>query len=309
MRIVDDRIDGLLARKQPTATERRRELKIVNAWERLVSACLAGSFSPTTGANHKHHPDAEALHTSLTTAAERFQLPSILWHNFFAAMRTDLERTRFATYGEFIRYAEGAAVAPTTIYLYLIASERANAADVYRPPRGFNLMQIGRDLGLFAYITHVLRDLRADLSAGANGLLYLATDDMTAHRLTRRSLLSSLAAGSSGTRLRALVREMADRAKDLAERGRADVRRLRERLSPDRAFVLELIVRIYECQLEKIVRNSHDVMQGKHTLTDREKEAVAAQVAAEMGVRPGLRARSQCHAGRAGGESRRDEVG
>jgi phytoene/squalene synthetase len=53
-------------------------------------------------------------------------------------------------------------------------------------------------------------------------------------------------------------------------------------LSTDRRFVLELIVRMYEEQLNRIVACSHDVMSGSHKLSSRHKKRIARTLATQM---------------------------
>lgn len=279
MRVTDDWVDEVIGRRKVSAEEKRQGLGIVRAWHRVVLDCLAGHSPTARDAAQIHHPDTAGLLRCFAMAVKRFPVPAVLWDNFFAAMHQDLLRQRFSTYKKFVDYAEGAAVAPATIYLYFIAAEQGNGGDAFRTPRDFALIQCGRKLGLFAYIAHILRDLAEDLAAGEQGLWYLAADDMAAHGLTEEMLLSDLASGSASPPLRSLVRELVERAQSLVGQGRACLRVLEGRLSPDRAFVLELIIRTYEAVLEKIASCSHDVMADHHRLTEAEKERIALEVA------------------------------
>src|SRR6185295_12872475 len=131
-------------------------------------------------------------------------VPDVLWRNFFVAMHRDLEVHRFATYRDFLDYTEGAAVAPTTIYLYLVASRSRAAGEPYRLPEGFDLIGSGRQLGIFAYLGHILRDLATDLATGEDGLLYLGADDLEAFGITEAMLFADLARHEAGPQLRAL---------------------------------------------------------------------------------------------------------
>lgn len=279
MRIVDDRVDALMGQPRVTGQQIRQERRVLEAWHGAVSARLAGGAPSKRDTFETNHPEVGTLLQLFADALRLFPVPAVLWHHFFRAMRRDLTRQRFATFGDFLEYAEGAAVAPTTVYLYLIAADRCGADDVYRPPSGFDLIGCGRELGRFAYIAHILRDLPDDLSAGFHGRLYLAAEDMAKHGVTDESLADSLTRRSSDPRLRALVRDLADRARCLVERGRARMQILDGRLSPDRSYVLELIVRLYEAVLEKIVSHSYDVMTDRHRLTDAEKLRIGYEVA------------------------------
>lgn len=282
MRIVDDHVDALLARKSIPSAERLEASKVVTAWDRLVSSCLAGRPTTERDAVQTKHAQVDELVAALTFALQRFPVSAALWRNFFAAMRQDLERDGPWDFSQFVKYAEGAAVAPTTIYLNLIVAEQGMDGGPYEPPRHFALLEAGRELGLFAYLAHILRDLRKDLVARRCGELYLGADDMAAHGVTEAMLLSDLVAERASTPVRALVGELAERAGRLAVAGRSRLGALDETLSPDRRFVLELIVRVYEEILRKIIRCSCDVMGGEHELTEDEKKRIAIEVLAEL---------------------------
>ncbi len=265
MRVVDDRIDAFLVRSQTVEEEKQQEVSIVVAWHRAVSACLNGGTPAARDIARTKHPSAGELIRAFAEAIQRFPVPATLWDNFFVAMRQDLENARFATYDEFIEYSEGAAVAPTTVYLYLIAADQHDGDGTYRSPRGFDLIQCGQRLGLFAYISHILRDFPKDLTAGERALLYLAADDMATHGLTEPMFFADLEAGSARPELRALVRDLVERAHTFAAQGRSDLQVLEEALSPDRAFILESIIRAYEEVLERIVSSSYDPLVARHS--------------------------------------------
>ncbi len=284
MRVVDDRVDNLLAQPHLTPSDRAQTVGVVEAWRRAAKACLSGCRPKLEDRVTCDHPHTDELLVAFSGAVEQFPVPVQLWDDFFAAMLQDLEREGFATYRQFLEYAEGAAVAPTTIYLHLITAERRADERVFDAPRGFDLVRCGRALGRFAYLAHILRDLRSDLATGEHGLLYLAEDDMTAHGVSVESLRRDAAAATASPRLRALVRELVERASTLAREGHTCSSALDGRLSADRGFVLKLIMGIYEGVLGKIVSCSHDVMAGRHRLTTAEKGRIALDIATAQGV-------------------------
>ncbi len=197
-------------------------------------------------------------------------------------MHADVDQARFATYAEFLAYTEGASVAPTTIYLYLLAAQRAGEGPYLLPP-GFDLIGCGRHLGTFAYLAHILRDLAEDLEATAEGLIYVASEDLAAHGLGEAALREDLAAGAARPGLRALVAELAARAREHLAAGKALLRPLEGRLSPDCEFILELIVTLYDQILRRIEEQDHDPMRGTHQLTLEQKHEIARDVAARVG--------------------------
>lgn len=289
MRLVDDRVDELCARRGVPAGERERVAAEVEGWRRAVEGAYREGRAPEapvmTEGPDGDDPDAgRALMTAFADSNARFRVPHGLWRNFFAAMRRDLEDERFATYEEFLDYAEGATVAPTTIYLVLLSSEAPAAVDApYEPVRGFDFVECGRHLGLFAYLTHILRDLPQDLAAGERGLLYLAGDDMARFGVTEETLRRDLARGAAGRGLRQLLAELGGRAWGHLEAGRALLGALEGRLSPDCAFILELIVAIYEEALGRIAAVEFDPFPERHRLGLPAKQQIVVRTARRVG--------------------------
>ncbi|HLE84358.1 MAG TPA: squalene/phytoene synthase family protein [Thermoanaerobaculia bacterium] len=300
MRRVDDRVDELCARSGVPAAERERVAAEVAAWRRAVEAVDRGRSSGGALAAVGDPAAAGELLAAFADAHGRFRVPLALWRNFFAAMDRDLEDRRFESYGEFLEYAEGATVAPTTIYLLLLTSRPAGApaADPahgpapppggserarYEPLPGFDFRECGRQLGLFAYLTHILRDLPQDLAAGERGLVYLARDDMARFGVTEATLRRDLARGRAGEGARALLAELGGRARAHLERGRALLAALEAELSADCAFILALIVAIYDEALARIAAQGFDPFPERHRLGLREKRRIVARTAREAG--------------------------
>ncbi len=284
MRIVDDRIDEILAGDDVSDEELVREHEILEAWHRCVSSCLSGARPDEHDLEKIGHPRIEKIIATFTEASALFPVPAALWDNFFEAMRWDLEDRDFGTFAEFVEYTEGASVAPTTIYLYLITASFQSERNAYHLPSEFDLIQCGRDLGLFAYLGHILRDLACDISSGERGLFYLTGEDMDTHGVSRESLITDLESGTSSPGLQSLVRDLVERAWMSGKNGRAGLQVLEGQLDSDCAFILEMIIRIYERVLDKIASCSCDVMTDRHKLTDLEKIQIAAETAESMGL-------------------------
>jgi phytoene synthase len=284
MRCVDDRVDDLSARRGVSHEERTRVRDEVAAWRGAIRALYRGDVKV---AETLAGPDAPGNAALLVPAFEkslsRYPLPWKLWENFFDAMDRDLANPRFDTYRQFLEYAEGATVAPTTIYLFLLSSRpESPGAFRYRPPDGFDVMECGRQLGLFAYLTHILRDLPQDLAAGEEGLLYLARDDMDRFGVTREVLQHCLATRGASESLRRLLEELSRRARAHLKAGRALLDGLAGELAPDCAFILELIVGIYKASLERIAAQGFDPFPERHHLGLREKQRIILATARQV---------------------------
>ncbi len=286
MRVVDDRIDSIPSRQQLSQAERQAEHAVVDGWRELLDRAVEDPTQPFPEAARRcEFEQAEDLLAAAGESMALFPLPSSLWRNFFAAMHLDIDQHRFDSYDQFLGYAEGATVAPTTIYLYLIAA-RLGEGERYLPPAGFDLIGCGRQLGLFAYLAHILRDLSFDLSTGDEGLLYLARDDMERHGVSEEMLFSDLKRCQSSLSVRALVAELVERARSAAAAGRRLAAPLADQLSSDCSFILELIIVVYERVLGKIVDCEYDPLRGGHRLTMEEKAELVERVAMSSGMEP-----------------------
>ena len=284
MRVIDDRIDDLPLRASVSAEDRRREHAVAEAWEEALFLGLDGAPIPATLNQACEMAEAEQLVAAAISSMRRFPFPTELWRNFFTAMRHDIEGERFARYDDFLGYTEGASVAPTTIYLYLIVARDRSGRDVYLPPPGFDLVGCGRHLGLSSYLAHILRDLAKDLQVGTRGLLYLATADLASVGLTEEDLRRDLEERRARPELRRLVAELTSRARQASAQGADLLAVLDGELEPDCAFVLELIRVIYDRLLDKLESVDFDPFAEDHELTLEEKYETAVTVAQRHGI-------------------------
>jgi phytoene/squalene synthetase len=256
MRVIDDAVDALPLSgdfvPDPVLADPCRSL--VDSWQSAIAAGCPTAMFP------------QGLCAELFDALNRFPTPLELWHDFFGAMRRDLATRVFATPEDFDGYCQGASGSPTTIYLFLLAAQRDEAANgEYRVPHGFPLLTAGRALGHFAYLAHILRDLAED---STNGLLYLPLSDLAEHGLDFAGLQHAARTGKSPQRLLDLVRLVVTRS-------RASLHRANAMLAPHRIaaadcrVILALIIGIYEAVLDKIEACGYEVMDrsGRHQLT------------------------------------------
>ncbi|UCG67228.1 MAG: squalene/phytoene synthase family protein [Deltaproteobacteria bacterium] len=282
MRVVDDRIDNLPSPGSRCAEVRKRELGVVEAWERVVRSSYHGIYPMASLLASCDFAEAEAVCESLIASYRVFPVPMRLWTNFFAAMRSDLVASEFVHWSDFLAYAEGATVAPTTIYLSLIVARRDVKQDSCEFPRGFNLYDCGRHLGLFAYLGHIIRDLAEDITRPATRLC-LAREDMLAHGVSPEILRSEALNRRASPATRRLVGELLQRARWHLAQGRALAVPIHGFLDCDSRFILELIITMYEHIIAKIESTGCDPMEKRHHLTRREQAEIIHQVAARTG--------------------------
>lgn len=287
MRVVDDRIDALPARETLSDEERRIEHGVLSAWCEGVRACYQRGRVPSPIVDACARADARFLFEAFADSLTVFRPPQELWEDFFRAMRWDLDYERFDSWAEFLTYAHGASAAPTTIYLFLIAARQSG--DSTALPEGFDVVECGRHLGIFAYLGHIVRDLPEDLRTGQNGLIYIAREDMARHGVSEKLLFSDLERGRASTATRLLVAELLSRARQFLSEGRASMTCLSGQLDEDCGFILDLIIAVYLRVIEKIEACSYDPMSDAHRLTVDEKRDILNQVADRRGFRPARR--------------------
>lgn len=286
MRIVDDRIDEIPDRALLPEPRRSREHEVVEAWERSVLSSYEGLRPSREMVEGCEHPDADAVLEAFARSVGEFPVPRDLWVNFFRSMRWDIDHDRFATWNDFVTYAEGASVSPTTIYLVLLASGPEHSLGRRTLPDGIDLNRCGRELGIFAYVAHIIRDIAEDLRVGRRGLVYLTREDMKRHGVTEDALRADLRRGRARRATRSLVADLVGRARSHLAAGRTSMARLSGNTGSDCAFILELVVTMYERVIDKIEACGFDPMTGRHRLTAVEKEKVVLEVARGSGFQP-----------------------
>lgn len=285
MRVVDDRVDELDSRSEDGRSAQERVRRFVESWRAGIEAILSNG-TPDAGPSAGTDPATATVDPELIEAFawayRHFPVPASLWKNFFDAMIADIDRPRFATYAEFLDYSEGATVAPTTIFLYLIVAQRGDEP-VYRVSEDFQLIECGRSLGIFAYLAHILRDLALDLGVGEEGLIYLATEDMAAHGVDEALLFENLEQGRSSDRVRRLAEEIAERSRQAMVEGVDLLAPVVPTLAPDGRFILDLIVGIYAAILDRVEEVGYDLFLGTHHLSLDDKMALAQTLATRNG--------------------------
>jgi phytoene synthase len=280
MRIVDDRVDNLPLPVNPSEEMCGHELSVVDAWEQVVNLCNRGIHPTASQLKNCDFAEAEALCESLINAFRTFPISMKLWTNFFKAMRSDIEANEFESWDDFLAYAEGATVAPTTIYLSLIVARRNDTKNVYVLPKSFGLYNCGRYLGIFAYLGHIVRDLADDIRHVATRLC-ITHEDMLAHGVSMETLRSDALRRKASLETRSLVLDLLERARKYLYQGRALTMQIQNFIEKDGRFILELIITIYERIIANIESTGCDPMVKRHHLTRKEKAAIVQSVAVQ----------------------------
>jgi phytoene/squalene synthetase len=282
MRVVDDHIDNLPPYDQRSKKLIDKELKYLDSWERIVTSSMKGLYPDKNLFNSTGCNEAEAICDSFIDSYKTIPVDEKLWTDFFNSMRSDLSSKEFATWSDFLKYSEGATVAPTTIYLILITSKLNASENIYESVKNFDIHECGRNLGIFAYLGHIIRDLAEDIRE-ASTRICITNEDMAAHGLSIDAIRSDAFKHHAAPKTQNLVRELLLRAKNYHVKGRALAEELKDFIGSDCQFILELIITIYEHIIMKIESADFDPMSNRHYLTRREKAMIVKSVAFQTG--------------------------
>ncbi len=275
MRVVDDAVDEHAEKHGPGVSDPTL-VAAVRAWSSAFFSCAEPDFAPQTDLATTRHPQAQSLVTLAARHSKRFRVPRELWSDFFDAMLADIDsQGQFPTFADFLHYTHGASVSPTTIYLIILAA-KVEGEDVAPHPDLPLILRTGSQLGTFAYLAHILRDLREDVE---RGLWYVSDESLRAHGLDKAALARDASARRSSEATRALVRDLCGIARGYERDAAAAVDALCASAAKDCSLVLRLIVAIYSRILGKIEEQGFEVLRGKHQLSDREKLGIAKSLA------------------------------
>ncbi len=269
MRLIDDIIDSVPHRARLSAEERAGLETELDSWDARIRAACEG------------HPCGDPRDVALAAAMLTFPVPVRVWRNFIDAMRFDVRHSRFSDFAEFLAYAEGATVAPAVIYVFLLTSLKDERSGRYLVG-GFDFETCGRELGLFAYLAHILRDVARDMRVDRTGLIYLSREDLRRHNLNDEALRGLIERGAGDDRWRTLVKDICGRAYAMEAHGTLMAEAQYGRMPRDCAFILCLIIRIYSDLLRRIGAAPDEVLRGDPIPTTPEK-AVLVSVARRTG--------------------------
>jgi phytoene synthase len=200
-------------------------------WREELAACY-GEGDPRT-------PQGRAL----APYVDRFHLPRDAFEAVIEGVEMDLGARRYATFDELYEYCIRVASAVGLVCLEIFG---------YSDPRA---RQYAIDLGVALQLTNILRDVGGDLGRGR---LYIPLEDLKVHDLTEADLRDEAdhaGAGIRNPRVKAVLRQQAQRARDYygrASRGlpRQDARRL---------AAAEIMGAVYRAILTRIEARDYDV--------------------------------------------------
>ncbi len=238
MRKIDDLIDNRKALGPITPEEKKLFVDKVNNW----IECLNDSSGIDSSMKH------------VTETISKFKIPSELFRNFSKSMIYDISHDGFTTYKDFIAYAEGASVAPASIFVHLCCLSKKGKQFI---SPSFDVIAVARPCALFSYLVHIIRDFQKDQN---NNLNYFASDILKKHNLRPEDLKKMTQGKPIKTEFRNVIREYYNYAEIYKQETIDTIEKIKDQLEYRYILSLYIIFELYLQVFERI-----DIEKGKFT--------------------------------------------
>ena len=169
----------------------------------------------------------------------------------------DIKHDGFKTFPIFLRYTDGAVMAPASIFVHLCGVVKDNGQ--YRPPH-FDVRKAARPAGLFCYLVHIIRDFQRDQN---NGLNCFANSLMAENGLSSSTLKEIAAGGEVTLGFRNLIKKYHTFAEHYRRKTRRAIDKISEYLEPRYRLSLEIVYNLYLLVFERI-----DIQKGRFTTAE-----------------------------------------
>lgn len=255
MRDIDDLVDG---RKSIDITISCLEKQVLSEKVRNWIKCLDKYTS--------NDPETMELIETIDT----FRIPLLYFHNFALAMQYDIDNNGFPDFNSFIEYAEGASVAPASIFVHLCCLRKENGNFVSLP---VDVRDIARPCALFSYLVHIIRDFRKDQNENLN---YFASDILKENGLTPGELKRIAEKGDIPQGFRNVIRFYKEQAEVYRKQTLQQIEDLRGIIDERYMKSLEIIFKLYLAIYNRIDEDKGTYSAEELNLTNSEIIALVA---------------------------------
>ncbi|MBD3333592.1 hypothetical protein GF356_12150 [candidate division GN15 bacterium] len=236
MRVVDDLVDDLKAGTND------QSLHLSAAIENMIEAWIDDLHQGRT---------KDEFYALLLNTIYRFRLPLWPWERLAKAMIYDLHHDGFPTFIGFMRYTEGAAIAPAAVFMHLCGVDRTNDGR-YQPPV-FDIREAARPLAVFSYLVHIMRDFQKDHRAGLN---YFASTILEMHQVSSDDLDQSACTGQPTEPVQNVFATYARLAEYYRQKARHTMSRVKPALASRYQLSWELIYELYNQIYQRVTPHS-----------------------------------------------------
>ncbi len=239
MRAIDDLIDNHKSKNRMISPGERKEfVATVDDWLKMIM--ISKECNPQQ--------------LELIETINRFRIPVWPLEAFAKSMIYDINNDGFPTLEAFLEYANGASVAPASIFVHLNCLSGTNGA--YEEP-AFDIKRISTPCAVFSYLVHIIRDFRKDQ---LNNLSYFADDLILKNGLTRNDLREFAEGKPVNIKFRNLISDYYKVADEYRQKTYDVIEEISPALEPRYRLSLEIIFDLYLMVFEKI-----DVQHGSFT--------------------------------------------
>jgi phytoene/squalene synthetase len=239
MRAIDDLIDNhKAANKMITPGERKDFVADVNEWLKMVI----------------DSEDCNPEKAELNKTIEKFHIPLWPLEAFARSMLYDIDNDGFASLQAFIDYAQGASVAPASVFVHLSGLK---SMDGHFLDPAFDVKEAATPCAIFSYLVHIIRDFQKDQ---LNNLSYFADDIIRQNGLTRQDLKNIASGSPVPIGFRNIIREYHALADKYRKQTREVIEKIGPLMEPCYRLSLEIIFSLYLMVFERI-----DVEKGNFT--------------------------------------------
>jgi len=184
--------------------------------------------------------------TGLLQTMSKFRIPPWPWQRLGRAMIYDLDHNGFNSFNTFLRYCEGAAIAPASVFVHLCGIKKIKNS--YEPP-DFDIRKGARALAIFSYLVHIMRDFEKDQLRNLN---YFADDILQKCRLEKETLRKLVEKKMFDDRIAMLFAEYKSIAEFYQRLARQTFKTLLPKLAPKYQLSLHIIYALYSHLFEKV---------------------------------------------------------
>lgn len=236
MRIIDDLVDDRKA--TGLSLDRGEQAQIANLMNHWVE-------------NISQKRPTDSLQSELVDVMDRFKIPCWPWQRLARAMIYDLSHNGYQSFGAFLRYSEGAAIAPASIFMHLCGVSKVDGQ--WQEPV-FDIRKAARRLALFSYLVHIVRDFKKDQQSHLN---YIADDILAQNNLSRADLTEISKTGRLTSAFRQLVGQYVHLIDHYRQGARKDIDRIGPCLERPYRLSLEIVYDLY-LQIRERIKPSEE---------------------------------------------------
>jgi phytoene synthase len=231
MRMIDDLIDDRKALgKEITCLEKEALGEQVKMWVECLEM----------GKDH------DPFYAELSETISTFKIPLRIFQNFAKSMLYDIDHDGFETLDQFMEYAEGASVAPASVFVHLCCLSEANGS--YIIP-GYDVVEAARPCAIFSYLVHIIRDFQEDQLSNLN---YFAGDVLDRHGLKPSDLRTIARGAPLPDAFRKVIGEYCAVARVYSGQTLEVIRKLSSRVNGRYLLSLHVIYQLYKMVFDRI---------------------------------------------------------